>query len=41
MKKNDLIKNEYCEINKINLTRIPYYEFENGNYINILNLICM
>lgn len=40
-RRNDLIKNEYCEINKINLIRIPYYEFENGNYINILNLICI
>lgn len=28
-KKNDEIKNEFCKINKINLIRIPFFEFNN------------
>jgi len=33
----DEIKNKYCKDNNIQLLRIPYWEFRNGNYINILN----
>lgn len=33
---HDRLKNEYCKENKINLIRIPYWEFKNNNYINIL-----
>lgn len=33
---HDAIKNSYCEDNNIKLIRIPYWEFENENYINIL-----
>lgn len=36
-KQNDLLKNEYCKNNNIPLLRIPYWEFDNDNYINILN----
>lgn len=36
-KKNDAIKNKYCEYNNIKLIRIPYWEIENENYIKILN----
>lgn len=35
-KKNDNIKNTYCEKHNIKLVRIPYWEFKNENYINIL-----
>lgn len=38
---NDRIKNEYCKNNNIELIRIPYYEFDNGNYKNILNKLCV
>lgn len=33
---NDLIKNNYCKNHKINLVRIPYWEFKNDNYKEIL-----
>ena len=33
---NDMIKNNYCKENKIQLIRIPYWEFKNKNYIKIL-----
>ena len=33
----DNIKNQYCKDNNIPLLRIPYWEFDNENYINILN----
>ena len=33
----DEIKNEYCKINNIPLIRIPYWEYKNENYQNILN----
>lgn len=36
-KYHDNIKDEYCKLNNINLIRIPYWEFDNKNYINILN----
>lgn len=35
--KHDKIKNEYCIRNNIKLLRIPYWEFKNNNYKNILN----
>lgn len=31
------MKNEYCKINNIPLIRIPYWEYKNENYQNILN----
>lgn len=34
---NDNIKDIYCKDNNIKLLRIPYWEFKNNNYINILN----
>ena len=34
--RNDFIKNEYCKNNNIKLIRIPYWEFRNGNYLEIL-----
>lgn len=34
---NDNIKDTYCKDNNIFLLRIPYWEFKNNNYINILN----
>lgn len=33
----DSIKNKYCEDNNIKLIRIPYWEFNDEGYINILN----
>jgi DNA-directed RNA polymerase subunit RPC12/RpoP len=36
-KQNDFLKDEYCNNNNIKLLRIPYWEFKNDNYINILN----
>lgn len=36
-KERDEIKNKYCKENNLTLVRIPYWEFTNGNYINILN----
>ena len=33
---SDEIKNKYCKTNDIRLLRIPYWEFNNGNYENIL-----
>lgn len=33
----DSIKNKYCEDNNIKLIRIPYWEFNDNGYINILN----
>lgn len=36
-KYHDDIKNNYCKKNKINLLRIPYWDFDNNNYIEILN----
>jgi predicted nucleic acid-binding Zn ribbon protein len=36
-KMHDDIKNTYCKNNNISLLRIPYWEFKNDNYINILN----
>lgn len=36
-KERDKIKNEYCKKNNIRLLRIPYWEFKNDNYKNILN----
>lgn len=36
-KKHDNIKDTYCKDNNIKLIRIPYWEFKNNNYINILN----
>lgn len=35
--RHDRIKNEYCISNNIKLLRIPYWEFKNNNYKNILN----
>ena len=35
-KLHDNIKNKFCEDNKIKLIRIPYYEFDNDNWINYL-----
>lgn len=32
----DNIKTQYCNDNNIKLIRIPYWEFKNGNYLNIL-----
>lgn len=34
--KRDLIKNNYCIMNKIKLLRIPYWDIENKKYINYL-----
>lgn len=34
--KLDNIKNQYCKDNNIKLIRIPYWEFKNSNYLNIL-----
>lgn len=36
-KKNDEIKNKYCEENNIRLLRIPYWEFEDDTYKNSIN----
>lgn len=36
-KYHDDIKNNYCTENRINLLRIPYWDFDNNNYIEILN----
>jgi hypothetical protein len=36
-KTHDDIKNTYCKDNNISLLRIPYWEFKNDNYINILS----
>lgn len=36
-KYHDNIKNDYCKSHNINLIRIPYWEFDNNNYINILS----
>lgn len=36
IKINDNIKNNYCKKNNIELIRIPYWEFDNNNYENIL-----
>lgn len=36
-KYHDEIKNKYCEDNNIKLIRLPYWEFNNNNYIEILN----
>ncbi len=35
--KSDQIKNEYCQQHQIPLLRIPYWEFDNNNWINLLN----
>lgn len=35
--KHDQIKNDYCKEHNIKLLRIPYWEFTNNNYKNILN----
>lgn len=35
-KRNDEIKTNYCNNNNIKLIRIPYWEFENENYKNII-----
>lgn len=35
--KNDRIKNEYCKLNNITLVRLPYWQFENDEYIKILD----
>lgn len=35
--KSDKIKDFYCQKNNINMIRIPYWDFDNKNYINILN----
>ena len=34
---NDFIKNEYCNKNKISLLRLPFWEIESNNFINILS----
>ncbi len=34
---NDKIKNNYCKEKGIKLIRIPYWDMDNKNYINILN----
>ena len=36
-KTRDTIKNNYCLEKEIKLIRIPYWDFDNGNYIHILN----
>jgi len=35
-KKKDRIKDKFCEENGIDLLRIPYWEFEDENYKNII-----
>lgn len=37
--KNDLIKNQYCQDNNIKLYRIPYWDIQNQNYLEILTKI--
>lgn len=37
--KHDKIKNKYCNDNKINLIRIPYWDFENIEYILFDNFV--
>ena len=39
LQKHDYIKKEYCNKNNIKLIEIPYWEFKNGNYKNIINTL--
>ena len=39
LQRHDYIKKEYCNKNNIKLIEIPYWEFKNGNYKNIINTL--